>query len=240
MSFYDSTRTATAEYPQDRLHLMPDWRAVADPFHARADAWQINMPHLDGDDEPAAQWWPAEHYARAGGGILQLSEQTVMLRRDKDVLLATAAELKPAARIRRGDTATTVLVRTTAPHVIESSQHQTFSNGSRSSLPATFLRNPRSSARRCGPRRSGELSARTRFGVTPPAPLSALRPGETAISDPVLIAVDGAAPTNASGALHQMLGSTRVTGPKVGVYWETYGYAPGDSIDVAVVIVRHE
>jgi hypothetical protein len=37
-----------------------------------------------------------------------------------------------------------------------------------------------------------------------------------------------------------MLGTTRLRGPKVGVYWETYGYAPGDSVDVAVVISRHE
>ncbi len=26
MGFYDSTRTATAEYPMDRLHLVPAWR----------------------------------------------------------------------------------------------------------------------------------------------------------------------------------------------------------------------
>ena len=82
MGFYDSTRTATAEYPQDRLHLVPAWSAVDDPFHAPADAWQINMPALTGDEEPAAQWWPAEHYARSAGGIAQLSDQTVMLRRD--------------------------------------------------------------------------------------------------------------------------------------------------------------
>ena len=37
-----------------------------------------------------------------------------------------------------------------------------------------------------------------------------------------------------------MLGSTRVRGAKVGVYWETYGYAAGDSVDVAVIISRHE
>ena len=34
-----------------------------------------------------------------------------------------------------------------------------------------------------------------------------------------------------------MLGTTRVRGPKLGVYWETYGYAPGDSVEVAVVIL---
>jgi hypothetical protein len=37
-----------------------------------------------------------------------------------------------------------------------------------------------------------------------------------------------------------MLGSTRVRGPKVGVYWETYGYSANDSVDVTVVIARHE
>ena len=31
-----------------------------------------------------------------------------------------------------------------------------------------------------------------------------------------------------------MLGSTVVRGKKIGVYWETYGYAAGDSVDVAV------
>ena len=51
------------------------------------------MPALHGDDEPAAQWWPAEHYARSGGPIVQLTDQTVLLRRDSDILLATASAL---------------------------------------------------------------------------------------------------------------------------------------------------
>ena len=67
MYFYDSTRTATAEYPQDRVHLMPQWNAVADPFHAPADAWQLNMPPIKENDEPAVQWWPNEHYAPGRG-----------------------------------------------------------------------------------------------------------------------------------------------------------------------------
>ena len=37
-----------------------------------------------------------------------------------------------------------------------------------------------------------------------------------------------------------MLGSTVVRSHKIGVYWETYGYAAGDSVDVAVIISRHE
>jgi hypothetical protein len=85
----------------------------------------------------------------------------------------------------------------------------------------------------------GELSVRTRFGIMPPKPLSELKPGETAISDPVLISTPE--PSNgADAALGLMLGSTVVRTHKIGVYWETYGYAAGDSVDVAVIISRNE
>jgi hypothetical protein len=240
MNFYDSTRTATAEYPQDRLHLVPDWRAVADPFHAAAGAWQINMPSLSDDDEPAAQWWPAEHYARADGGILQLSEQTVLLRRDDDVLLATASELRSAGRTLGAQNAATVLIRTTSPHEVERVAHQTFRNEGSIVLTAHIPAKPAVVGTELRAAKSGESSARTRLGVIPPTPLAALRPGETAISDPVLIATDDAPPPGPDRALQRMLGSTRVRGAKVGVYWETYGYEPGDSVDVAIVIARHE
>jgi hypothetical protein len=240
MGFYDSTRTATAEYPVDRLHLVPDWRAVADPFHASADAWQINAPVFTTDDEPAAQWWPTEHYARAAGGIIQLPDQTVMLRRDDDVLIATASDLRTAQRRFRSDASTPVLVRTTDPRTIERVSHQTYRNESAIVLTAMIPSKPAIIGTELRAAERGELSARTRFGVVPPAPLSAFKPGETAISDPVLIAPDDAAPPGPDRALQMMLGSTRVRGAKVGVYWETYGYAAGDSVDVAVIISRHE
>jgi hypothetical protein len=240
MNFYDSTRTATVEYPQDRLHLVPDWRAVSDPFHASANAWQVNMPPLSDDDEPAAQWWPAEHYARAGGEIVQLSEQTVLLRRDADVLLATASELRSTGHAIAADTAAAVLIRTMSPHDVEKVKHHTFRNESSIVLTAHIPATPALVGTELLAARGGNASARTRFGVIPPTPLAALRPGETAISDPVLIAADDAPPPGPDNALQHMLGSTRVRGPKVGVYWETYGYDAGDSVDVAIVIARHE
>jgi hypothetical protein len=240
MSFYDSTRTATAEYPEDRLHLVPDWRAVADAFHAPADAWQINMPSLTSDDEPAAQWWPAEHYARVGGGIVQLTNQTVMLRRDSDVLLATASDLRSASRLARGDSLRTVLVRSTAPHEVQKIPHQTYRNETAVVVTAHVAAKPAVVGTEMPAARKGDLSARTRLGVVPPSPLDALRPGETAVSDPVLIGTDDAAPPGPDGALQRMLGSTRVRGAKVGVYWETYGYEASDTVDVAVVITRRE
>jgi hypothetical protein len=239
MGFYDSTRTATAEYPMDRLHLVPAWRAMDDPFHASADAWQINMPALSNDEEPAAQWWPEEHYARGAGGIVQLPDQTVMLRRDADILLATASGFKAARTEVHPDTAAAVLIRTTGPRDIERLPHQTYKNANAIVLTANISSKPAIFGTEIvAPK--GERSVRTRFGIVPPAPLATLRPGEAAISDPVLIAAEDAEPPGPDRALQEMLGSTRVHGAKVGVYWETYGYAAGDSVDVAVVISRHE
>jgi hypothetical protein len=238
MGFYDSTRTATAEYPMDRLHLVPDWRAIDDPFHAPADAWQINIPALTGDEEPAAQWWPAEHYARSAGGIVQLSDQTVMLRRDSDILLATASGLTGRKELH-ADTASAVLIRTTGPQDIQRLKHETFKNANAIVVTANVSPKPAIFGTEF-PAPHGELSARTRFGIVPPAPLATLRPGEAAISDPVLISGDDDSPPGPDRALQEMLGSTRVRGAKVGVYWETYGYAAGDSVDVAVIISRHE
>ncbi len=240
MNFYDSTRTATAEYPQDRLHLIPRWAAVADPYRATADNWQINMPALTDDDEPASQWWPMEHYARDGGGIIQLPDQTVMLRRDHDVLLATASDLSGPARGLRKRSTAGVLVRSTAPHKVERLQHETFLNSDAVVITGRLPLTPAVIGTEIVGEHKGDLSARTRFGVTPPAPLTALKPGETAISDPVLIESDDAAPTSPETALARMLGAPRVRGAKLGVYWETYGFAPEDSVDVAVVLTRKE
>ena len=238
MYFYDSTRTATAEYPQDRVHLVPEWNAVADPFHARAAAWQLNMPPLTNGDEPAAQWWPNEHYAPGRGGIAQLRDQTVMLRRDDHLLLATASDLRFAGHAINADTAAAVLMRTTSPDEIERLKRRAMRNATALVLTARISAAPAVVGTEVlGPR--GELSLRTRFGIMPPAPLSELTPGETAISDPVLISTDES-PNDPDGALGQMLGTTVVRAKKIGVYWETYGYGAGDSVDVAVIVARHE
>ena len=240
MNFYDSTRTATAEYPQDRLHLVPQWRAVNDPFHAPADAWQLNMPPLSADDEPAAQWWPAEHYGRAGGNIIQLSDQTVMLRRDNDVLLATASELGGSARALHDHSAAGMLVRSTGPHQVEKVPHQTYVNATSIVLTGNIPIKAALVGTELPSSQAGGVSARTRFGVVPPAPLASFGHGETAISDPVLLGGSDAVPTSPEDAIKQMLGSTYVRSAKLGIYWETYGFTPSDSTDVAVVITRHE
>ena len=238
MYFYDSTRTATAEYPQDRVHTIPKWTAFIDPFHATGDAWQLNMPLLKENSEPVLQWWPNEHYAPSRGNIAQLRDQTVMLRRDDDVMLATASELRFSRRPIEADTAAAVLVRTTSPDSIQRLPRRAVRNanalvvtGRIPSAPAVI------GTEVLAPR--GELSLRTRFGIVPPTPLSALKPGEAAISEPVLLSA-GESPDGPDAALGRMLGTTEVRARKIGIYWETYGYAAGDSVSLALIVTRTE
>src|SRR6201999_1524841 len=109
--------------------LIPEWQAVANPFAATSDAWQINMPPLTDDDEPAAQWWPVEHYSRAAGPIVQLPEQTAVLRRNDDVLIATASEIsRPGGILLQGNNDDPIFIRTTGPRVVQRIPHQTFRN----------------------------------------------------------------------------------------------------------------
>jgi hypothetical protein len=196
------------------------------------------MPPLTNTDDPASQWWPNEHYAPGRGGIAQLRDQTVMLRRDDHLVLATASDLRVAGHAISADTAAAVLIRTTSPDEIERVKRRAMRNATALVLTARISAAPAVVGTEVlAPR--GELSLRTRFGIMPPAPLSELKPGETAISDPVLISTDES-PNDPDGALGQMLGTTVVRAKKIGVYWETYGYAAGDSVDVAVIVARHE
>ena len=88
------------------------------------------------------------------------------------------------------------------------------------------------------PQTLGKPSARTRFGITPPATLATMAAGEIAISPPVLLRApaEGETPeTNPAEALDLMFGSTVFsTMGRVGVYWETYGVDRGDTVDVTL------
>jgi hypothetical protein len=68
-------------------------------------------------------------------------------------------------------------------------------------------------------------------------------PGDVDVSTPVFVTAPptGAMPITApSQALRRMLGATIFTPDmkRIGVYWESYGIAPGDTVDVTVRIEK--
>jgi hypothetical protein len=68
--------------------------------------------------------------------------------------------------------------------------------------------------------------------------------GEIAMSDPVILIVPAnttALPVVADAAIALMNGSTTLASgtTSVGIYWETYGIAAGDSVDITLTIRRN-
>jgi hypothetical protein len=64
--------------------------------------------------------------------------------------------------------------------------------------------------------------------------------GEVALSDPLFFRPGDAAdpPQNAAEAVAKMFGSLAFSEKRIGLFWETYGVAPGDTIDVAIHVIN--
>jgi hypothetical protein len=233
----------TFEYDASRAHLIPVWRAVRDPLHAGATDWTIGDPSHPANPNNTA-WWPTEHFAPRAP-IVQLSElQLAMLRRDAGVLVAAAVDLDTAVVRVAGELVRGTLLLTDRPDSVDIVASGSARAGSTLVLRGTAVsRVALLGVELAGDSTRGALAARTRFSVSPPAVLAAMGAGEVAVSEPVVLRAgsgDVALPLDADSALALMLGSTRIAkGAKIGVYWESYGFQPTDSVTVAVWIERY-
>jgi hypothetical protein len=90
--------------------------------------------------------------------------------------------------------------------------------------------------------RPGGISARTRLGVTTPPTLAELKPGEIAISAPIFIQPTELADLPAADpllALSRMYGLVTFKRPEaLGIYWETYGVQPSDTVTMSIGVRR--
>jgi hypothetical protein len=245
----ESDPYSTAEYSVGRIHFLPSWSAVEAPFQARALDWQLNAPRGLGTEDGSSGhvWWPVEHSPSASIRLRQLREgQTVVLRRQTNVILATAIESRPEpSGWFQGvptDTVHGLLLVSEGPGLVDTIANQSTLVGSRIVRFGTMRPRPIV----VGLELSGESApavraewSRTRFGLIPPGALNTLDSGSVALSQPVLFAVSQGTPTPSSAreVLPLMLGSTEVrVGSRIGVFWEAYGVRPGDSVQFRVGI----
>jgi hypothetical protein len=236
----------TFEYTLGRQHLVPLWRALLDPLTAKSADWQINAPD---SGFTAAQnellWWPNEHFEGAYPLLQLVDGQVAMLRRDSSIILATAHDLMrsrlPRALGTEIDATLLVTDRPDSYRVVsvfnERADHRLVMYGHVEPRPILVgIEIP--------PRRpTRNYGARARFSITPPATLAAMSPGQLDISEPVILvapAGDDPSPVELDPALRAMAASVR-TPPtrRIAVYWETYGFSPTDTVDVAVWIERY-
>jgi hypothetical protein len=230
----------TIEYARDRASFFPSLATLADPFSTAPGSWTVTAP-VSATGVVDTLWWPIELWSPRRRVADIARGQTVFLRRDSVVHLATAHVIPESdlvgsdtgfvAVISRGPGDSQRLSATTRvqPRVIVH----------RADVAATPLM-VSVEARRTG--NTGLEDARTRFGARPPETLSRLAPRTLALSGPLLWHVTRESErldADPDRLLPFMLGSLTVRDPQqLGLYWETHGAEPGDTLDVAVWVER--
>jgi hypothetical protein len=195
--------------------------------------------------EIARWWWPQQHYAARAPLVQLQGGVTAFLRRQDSAVFATAADLDTVALNRSStDTVDASLIVSDRPDSVRRVMHSRGPAGAPFVLFGVISARPAVAGFELPPERTPvRPGGRTRFGITPPPPLSAMKSGEHAISDLVLLRapLNGADfPTDPDHILPYMSTSLRVEKTaRLGVYWETYGFTPGDSAEIAVWVERY-
>jgi hypothetical protein len=229
----------TAEYTVGRVHSAPEWSAVESPFTAPAGAWTLATPR----DSALTAWWPSEHFARSRQMMSFDEGQSASFRRQANVVFATAVH---AAMPEIGATLgrrSAVLFLSPGPGDLRAVDRQTPREDGTFVLSAIVEPGPVLVGVESPSPSTGGLDVRTRFGTGLPATLAAIPAGGFAISEPLLLrgTVDPATVGGVDDAIANMRASLTLQGErKLGVYWESYGFRAGDSVDVTVRVARTE
>lgn len=189
-------------------------------------------------------WWPREHYA-ASRSLAQLADPEVaLLRRERAVLLGVAVALDPAASALAGTASSSQasLVLTPHPDTISIAASSPIEAGKPIVMQAEFASRPVMLGVEYLIAPDSTRGARTRLGITPPLDLAAMSTTDRAVSNPVLI---DAATANIARALEANIAlkamrssSTFTRGSAIGLYWETYGYALADPVQISLRVER--
>jgi hypothetical protein len=229
------------EYAPDRVTLLPEYRAINNPFESKATDWPFVRP----DTTPLDEWWPTEHVAFPRRIATMPDGQSLLLRRDSAVLFGIAIDdpvhqLDPRVR----EPIQVSIVASTSPVDIQTIAETTLPPGVSLRANGLLKSAPSVVSVEVPGRVPTEIDHRTRFGLTPPPSLSEMLSGEVGVSDPafVLLRERGAeAPLDIDKVLGQMVGSLTFTRQApVALYWESYGFAPGDTVDVEIRIARRD
>ena len=238
---YDKPRVepyTTFEYSLGRVHLIPSLDVIKHPLDSKATDWTIVGERSTG--ELSVDWWPREHF-NPMRRLIQLHEgQMGMFRRQERILLASAFNLTHQALQVDSLLIDMMMLTTTSATQVDSIAEHAFVGGETAMLQGTIPPSPTILAIEGKGLGTLRVDVRTRFGIVPPPPLSEMKRGEIAVSDPILIKPDGAPNLAVLGdsLIGDMLGSTVLDANhrRVGLYWETYGVTSKDTVHVAVRI----
>ncbi len=243
------------EYRRDRQALVPSMRAITTPLQTRASDWQLTAPTGASFDT----WWPTEHMPLSVRLQTLPAGQDVQWRRDSAAFYALAIDTPLGARERQtGDTLAAVLVGSSSPTdarpLAQSSAGADATIRLAASVPPTPMllsAEVRVGERARRLRQATDTTAfaratwyRARYAITPVPSLHAMAVKSVALSTPVFMMLRDStaeAPTDPARVLAQMAGALDfLQTARLAVYWEGYGFAPGDTLDVRLTVTRDD
>lgn len=226
-------------YNRDRSALIPAIEAINDPLVLSAEHYQMRS-----DTGDAQLFWQPYEQMRLALKIDSLpAGQTAMLRRDTSILYQRAiddplpsyeSKLLATAHLAGGTSeADTRILATTQTAEGYTLKLHTFLAPRPIVLSAEVL-----------PRAEGTAALRSRYAVKPPPSLRQMKASEFALSDPVLIRLPNSTmvpPSDQASVFRMMAGTTTITKAEpVAFYWESYGFTPGDTVQVELKIRRDD
>lgn len=223
------------EYSTDRVSTLPSPRAMLAPLSATDDDFLLSPP----PGVSVYAWWPPEHFKHPGGTIERVAhQQRAFLRRDSTTMFVIASVLR-GGRIDNVGTAPvhTALVFTPNADSVAILARQTTTRGD-TIVMHSEITSPGIVSFEYLVNAHGLAGGRTRFGIDTLPTLTALLPGTCAISEPLLTRANALAGNGTTDALTGLLGSLVLDKPdKLGLVWESYGFAATDTTRIAVQIV---
>ncbi len=229
------------EYAPDRVALVPSYSAIDNPFESQAIDWPMERPDSISQDS----WWPFEHLSFPSR-IATLNEgQSFMLRRDTSVLYGVAID-DPVHMMQPNvpSMPRLMLLASSSPDRITTVSDTLLSFGRTLRTGGHLAPQPQVLSIEVPGRVPREIAHRRRFGITPPPSLAQMSESDVAVSDPVFVVLPqrgAAAPTDPSVVRDQMAGSLSLPrSVPFALYWESYGFAPGDTVDVEIRIARRD
>ncbi|MEO7362375.1 MAG: hypothetical protein ABI120_18735 [Gemmatimonadaceae bacterium] len=227
------------EYSIDRTSLIPSLDAIIRPFELRSSQYQLNVP----DGKAPEEWWPQEHMMLFTKLKPLGAGQDARFRRDSTITFHLAVD-NPLHALDTAGTgpSRSFLMGGYAPMDNRIFAASTVTEGEALRLSGSFPSEPVVLSAEVLPRTLKEQAMRLRYGWRPPPTLAQMGAGEVALSDPVFLLMperDVIVPNDEKTVMPFMAGSLSFDhGDPLGVYWESYGFRLGDTLNVNVTVRR--
>lgn len=239
MNLFPAPPYTAKEYSPDRTALIPKGKALFNPLAVSNDAWQLYAPTQTVDD-----WWPLEHSFYPIRLDSLNAGQDVLWRRDTSVIYQLAIDDPLRGRGEANKIREAVLMGGDGPTTTRILARSPTGSGFTLRLASTLPSAPLVMSVEILPLPMAQLAFRRRYAVKPPQTLRQMSAGDVALSQPLFMRMPNrtmAAPVDQETVQRYMAGDLAFTQDEpVAVYWESYGFALGDTLDVELKFRRDD